>query len=149
MGKKINIDKTSHQTQLVGYLRNEIINQLEIDIVSKEIIIYPGAIKHIKERHPYTFKKYFHKLIEIIKVPDYIGIVDTEPYKIELIKNYKDNILVAIKIEEDHEAFISSMYIIAQTALEKRIESGRLYKINLGSAADLGRKRYKNIKKYK
>ncbi|MDF2613058.1 MAG: putative SpbB protein [Clostridia bacterium] len=149
MGKKISIDKSSNQTQLVGYLRNEIIEQLKLNITNKEIIIYPGAIKHIKERHPYAFKKYFHRLIEMINRPDYIGIAHYDNHKIEFIKTYKDNILIALKIEEDSHIFVSSMYIIEETVVEKRIETGRLYKINLGSLQGEKRNQYKNIKKYK
>ena len=149
MGKKINIDKASNQTQLVGYMRNEILEVLKLEMFNKEIIIYPGAIKHIRERHPYAFKKYFHRLIEMINKPDYIGIADKENYKIEFIKTYKDNILVALKIDAGNHVFISSMYIIEESAIEKRIETGRLYKISLGATPDKEKKHYKNIKRYK
>lgn len=147
MGKKINIDKTSNQTQLVGYIRNEIIEQLKLNITNKEIIIYPGAIRHIRDRHPYAFKKYFHRLIEMINRPDYIGIAHNDNHKIEFIKTYKDNILIALKIENGNHVFISSMYIIEENAIEKRVEAGKLYKLNLGSVQDEGRKHYKNIRK--
>ncbi|WP_070000874.1 PBECR3 domain-containing polyvalent protein [Cellulosilyticum sp. I15G10I2] len=149
MGKKINLDKMSRQTQLVGYIRNEIIEQLELSINTKEIIIYPGVIKHIRERHPYTFRKYFHKLVEIIRSPDYIGAVYKDYHRIEFIKNYKDNILVALKVEENSPIFISSMYIITENAIEKRIETGKLHPIHLSSEIDVGKKQYKNIKRYK
>ncbi len=149
MGKKINLDKMSRNTQLVGYIRNEIIEKLQLNIINKEIIIYPGAIKHIRERHPYTYKKYFHKLVEIIQKPDYIGIAHNDYYRLEFIKNYGDNILVALKMEGNSIVFISSMYIITENAIKKRIMAGKLYPISLGSISDTGKKQYKNIKKYR
>jgi len=149
MGKKISIDKTSNQTQLVGYLRNEIIEQLGLNITSKEIIIYPGAIRHIRERHPYAFKKYFHRLIEMINRPDYIGIARRDHHKIEFIKKYKENILVALKMEEGNHIFVSSMYSVEESAIKKRVEEGGLYQVNLGQERQRNRKHYKNIKKHK
>ena len=149
MGKKINLDKASNQTQLVGYMRNEILEELKLDIVNKEIIIYPGVIRHIKERHPYAFKKYFHRLIEAISKPDYVGLADKDSCKMEFIKSYKDNLLIALRVEEGNHIFISSMYIIEAQAVKKRLESGRLFKVSLGGYNHKEKVHYKNIKRFK
>ena len=149
MGKKINLDKMSRQTQLVGYISHEMIKDLQLNITHEEIIIYPGAIKHIRERHPYTFKKYFYKLAEIIQSPDYIGVSDKDSKRIELIKKYKDHVLVALKVEENNTVFISSMYIITENAIEKRVEAGKLYQVHFHMSKELEKRYYKNIKSYK
>lgn len=149
MSKKINLDKMSRQTQLVGHIRSEIIEHLELDLIHKEVIIYPGVIKHIKERHPYTFKKYFYRLVDMIRMPDYIGIGHRNNSTIELIKNYKDYILVALKIQEGRPIFIASMYIITENAMKKRLDAGKLYQVQLDEILDSNKTHYKNIKRYK
>lgn len=60
-------------------------------------------IHMIKRRHEKCLK-YIDYIPDIIENPDYIGINPNEnaDKSIELIKKYKDNILIGIKIDKDN-----------------------------------------------
>lgn len=95
------------------------------------IFIDEGTKRHIRRRHPYTYKLYFDKLEEVLHEPDYIGIEKIEQGRFELVKWYKDPLLVALKIDEECRVFVSSMYIIAPSKIKKRIECGTLKGIKI------------------
>lgn len=134
MTPKIIVTEACYKTQLVGYLEGE-----------TKVVIYPGAIRHIKRRHRYAFKKYFTKLPMIIDAPDYRGNKNGE--SIELIKKYKDYVLVALKYNEKEELFVSSMYIIEAYRIEKRLEQGKMTKVVQRNESQKQRKQsYKNRK---
>lgn len=95
------------------------------------IFIDEGTKKHIRRRHPYTYKLYFDKLVEVLREPDYIGIDGLAMGRFELVKWYKDPLLVALKIDEQYRVFVSSMYIIEPGRIKKRIEYGTLKGIEI------------------
>lgn len=76
------------------YLANK--NKLQ-SCISREIKIFPGAIKYIKRQHPKDLKKYFDRIHKIISTPDFVGQNPNEPNSVELVKRFEDNVLVAIK----------------------------------------------------
>lgn len=86
-----------------------------------------GLIIHIKNRGHEKGIAYFDKLEEIIDKPDYIGHNTRHLNSFELIKKYEDNIQVAIKLDiENGYWFVSSIYEITQSKLERRLHSGRI-----------------------
>lgn len=95
------------------------------------IFIDEGTKRHIRRRHPYTYKLYFDKLEEVLREPDYIGIDRIEKGRFELVKWYKDPLLVAFKIDEECRVFVSSMYIIEPGRIKKRIQYGTLKGIEI------------------
>lgn len=131
MGKAVVIKKNKPITQNIGSIRNEILDILELAVENREIVIYPGAVRHIKRRHPHAFKIYFNKIPEVIQSPDYVGMSSQNPQRIELVKKYKDNILVALKLDGDQHLFVSSMYIIEENRIDKRVAYGRLEPVSL------------------
>ncbi|MGL6175071.1 MAG: PBECR2 nuclease fold domain-containing protein [Cellulosilyticaceae bacterium] len=147
MGRNNIIEENKLSAQPVGILRDEILDRLKLQIENTQIIIYPGAVRHIKKKHPHAFKMYFSKIPEIIQDPDYIGISSQKPQRIELIKKYKDNILLALKFDENYNLFISSMYIIEETRIDKRLTYGRLEAIKLEQQNAYKKGKYKNLVK--
>lgn len=126
MGRAIVIKENKPMIQRIGNIRVEILDILNLTIENRQIVIYPGAVRHIKKRHPHAFKVYFSKIPEVIESPDYVGMSSQDPKRIELIKKYKDSILVALKLDEDSNLFVSSMYIIEENKIDKRLTYGRL-----------------------
>lgn len=112
--------------QCIGKLPDDLSEMLCLEGGCMEIFIDERAIRHIKKRHPYTYKTYFDKLSEILSAPDYIGIQGLVANRFELVKQYKDTLLVALKIDEMFRIFVSSMYIIESHRIEKRIAYGKL-----------------------
>ena len=127
MGNK---DLNAHcfQTQVVGLLPKGISALLQLEEKKKEVILYSGAIKHMRERHPYAFKKYFNRLSQIVENPDYIGLEGQEIRSFELIKCYRDIVLVALRLEEG-VIFVLSLYIIEESMLKKRLELGKVKEV--------------------
>lgn len=121
--------ENTHDVQVVGKLKQEIIDALNISLPCADILMYPGAIKHMKKR-PDHFAKYFHRIPEIIKSPDYIGINPTEPDSVELIKDFGNNVLVAIKLDPKGYLYLSSMYELTPQKVPKRLASGRIQSFN-------------------
>lgn len=148
MSKNIVIEENKFNAQTVGMIRNEVLEKLELQIENKQIIIYPGAVRHIKRRHPHAFKMYFSKIPEVIQNPDYIGVSSQSPKRIELVKKYKDTILVALKFDDDLNLFVSSMYIIEDNRVDKRIVYGRLEAIKSMDYEENKKGKYKNMPKY-
>lgn len=120
------LEEHPSKEQFVGTLRQDIIDLLKLELPAGNILINPGAIKHMK-----IFKQYFQSIPDIISNPDYVGINPTEPNSVELVKVFSDNILVAIKLDRWGNLSFSSIYDIKPGKLENRLASGRLKKILL------------------
>lgn len=89
-----------------------------------------GLYKHILKRHPNCIS-YINNIADIIEFPDYIGQNSKEPNSLELVKCYSNIILIAIKfdIKENH-MYVATLYELSNSKLTRRINSGRLKKIN-------------------
>ncbi len=147
MAKNIQIEEKKTTTQKVGELREDIKTLLKLSKESQKIIIYPGVIKHIKRKHPHAFKHYFHKIPEIIASPDYVGITARNYVRIEYIKRFKDPVLVALKYDDHQNLFVSSMYIIEESRVEKRLEIERIVPVIEGVHVRAKKQKYRNQKK--
>lgn len=114
------------EIQIIGTLSQEIINTLNMELPPTDILMPPGFIKHIKKRHNNTFVKYFKKIPEILKYPDYVGTNPSEPNSIELVKIFYNVVLIAIKLDAKGDLYLSSMYELNPSKIPRRISSGRL-----------------------
>lgn len=56
----------------IGVLNRDIYNCISENIITDEVIITDERIKHIMERHPEDYEKYYLFLKDIISDPDYI-----------------------------------------------------------------------------
>ncbi len=101
---------------------------LGIDIPELEIYRSDGLETHMKKRQHYKALKYIDNLSEIINSPDYIGVNPNEKGKsLELIKLYKDNVMIGIKYDEEKNyLYVSTMIDIQQNKIERRLHSGRI-----------------------
>lgn len=122
------LSEFTNRVQIVGSLKQEITDLLCINLPPADILIYPGAIKHIKKNHEESFIKYFQYIPEIINSPDYVGVNPSEPNSVEFVKIFSDNILVAVKLDPKGYLYLSSMYELTPVKVPKRIKNGRLKK---------------------
>lgn len=107
---------------------NEAFNQvLQKPLHHKKIYQSEGLKAHILKRHP-NCVHYIPKISEIIEHPDYIGTSLNEGVpSLELVKVFKENILVGIKLDVVHDyLYVSTLHNINQSKLERRLYSGRL-----------------------
>ncbi|MDD2402176.1 MAG: hypothetical protein PHD60_08265 [Clostridia bacterium] len=89
-----------------------------------------GFPTHLVKRKHFSCIKHIDNIPDIIKAPDYIGINPNEREDtIEIIKVFKKNILVGIKLNIDENyLYVSTMYELQESKLVRRLHSGRLKK---------------------
>lgn len=112
----------------VGKYNKKFNDILEIKISDFDIYRSKGLPTHMLKRHHEKCLKYIDYIPDIIKNPDYIGINpnETESESIELIKRYKDNILIGIKLDKDNDyLYVSTMHDISESKIQRRLFSGR------------------------
>ena len=122
------INKYSSSKDFVAKLNDDIINFFDLSIKSKNIFIGGTNKKHIKNKHKQEFDKYIDKLPEIIKEPTYVG-VHPKQGGIEFIKEYKENVLVAVRASKNDVLYVRSIYFITQSKIDKYLEEGTIKKI--------------------
>lgn len=107
---------------------NELLGE-EIEL--QEIFMSKGLPAHILKRKHYKALEYIEHIPEIIRTPDYIGINPNEKGQtLELIKCYKNNILLGIKVDfQKHYLYVSTMHDIQQSKINRRLHSGRIKRV--------------------
>ena len=92
-----------------------------------------GLLTHLINRKHFIAAKYIDYLPEIIRSPDYAGYYDG---KVELVKMFKDNIFISIKLDEKkHQYYVATMSflhrlreqvaVLARLALLRHAENGQ------------------------
>lgn len=121
----------------VGILNKDIYKCITEDIVTDEVIITDERIKHIMERHPNDYERYYKYMAEVIADPDYIveankpntafilkSITENDK-KYELIlrlatsddpKKYKNSVITFLRIENKRY----NRYLRTKTILYKK-----------------------------
>ena len=114
----------------VGEYNKRFNELLKINITQQKIFRSTGLVTHLIKHKHINCLKYMDRISEIIENPDYIGINPNEKNdSIELVKIYDDNILVGIKVDtSSNSLYVSTMFDIQESKLQRRIHSGRLIK---------------------
>ena len=75
-----------------------------LGLQQKQIKIFrsKGLLAHLLKRKHYKAAKYLDFIPEIISSPDYAGFCDGQ---IELVKIFKDNIFLSIKLDETKDLY--------------------------------------------
>ena len=112
----------------VGFFTNTFNDILNTEIDNLEIYRSKGLPSHMVKRKHYKCLKYIDYIPDIIENPDYVGINPNEKYEsIELVKKFDDNVLLGIKLDSEGQYFyVSTMFDIQESKLERRLHSGRL-----------------------
>ncbi len=107
---------------------------LGINISDFDIYRSKGLPAHMLKRHHEKCLKYIDYIPDIIQNPDYIGVNpnETEVQSIELIKRYRDNILIGIKLDKANDyLYVSTMHDISESKIQMRLFSGRFKEFNI------------------
>lgn len=120
----------------VGRYNLEFNKILDIDYEELDIYRFNGLIKHMKKRDHENCLKYIENIPDIINNPDYIGINPKETEcSVELIKQYEDNVMLGIKLDADEKYYyVSTMFEIQESKIERRLHSGRIKKISIDTS---------------
>lgn len=109
---------------------------LGLDLEELNIYRSKGLPSHMVKRKHYNCLKYIDYIPDIISEPDYIGINPNEAGKsIELIKRYKDNVMIGIKLDTDGEYFyVSTVHDVQESKIARRLYSGRIKEFAIDKA---------------
>lgn len=112
----------------VGMFKKEFNDILNLNIPISIIYQSKGLPTHMVNRKHYKCLKYINFISDIINNPDYIGINPNENGDtIELIKRFKDNVMIGIKLDIDENyLYVSTMHDVQESKIERRLHSGRL-----------------------
>ena len=117
----------------IGQFSPEITKLLNLNIAENTpILIGDSNIEHIKNRHPYEYDKYFHRIDEIIKEPDYVGI-NPKDNSIGFVKLFKINseyVRVAVKVIASGKCYCKTLHLLSTYNAERYIERGTLKKLD-------------------
>jgi hypothetical protein len=80
----------------IGEFSIEIVKTLNLNIpAGTTIYISETNRRHMKNRHPQEYEKYYNRLPKILSTPDYVGINGSDG-SIEIIKVFSKYIKVAV-----------------------------------------------------
>lgn len=123
----------------IGNLDNEklkFISEKRPDFASKiksnDILMWDNRFEHIEKHRMnfmniYDFDEYVKKIPDIIENPDYIGIKDKDE-SIQFIKQYNDNILIAVRVNAKGNLSFRTMYPITDGQLRDYIKKNTAWK---------------------
>ena len=100
---------------------------LKIQKTAIKIYRSKGLLAHLLKRKHYKAAKYLDYISEIITSPDYAGFFDNQ---IELVKIFKDNIFLSIKLDVTKDIYyVSTLFDVSQSKIESYCKSGRLKEV--------------------
>ncbi len=108
--EKINEDIELHS---IGKIDTQIYKVISDDITTEEVIITKERIKHIKERHPNDYERFYSYLPEIVSNPDYI-IAGNKPNTALILKTIEIDgeifkTVLRLKTSQDNNNFKNSI----------------------------------------
>ncbi len=107
---------------------NKIAALLKLPIAERKVFRSKGLLAHLLKRKHYKAASYLDFLADIILAPDYAGF---NKDSIELVKCFKDNIFVSIKLDISKDVYyVSTMFDISSSKLENYCNSKRLLKVD-------------------
>lgn len=102
------------------------------EIKNTDILMWDDRIEHIEKhrmnfRNIYDFDNYVELIPDIIENPDYIGIKDKNK-SIQFIKQYNDNVLIAVRLNTKGKLSFRTMYPITDGQLDDYINKQTAWK---------------------
>ena len=118
---------------IVGKYKSEFNSILGLNIESKEIYRSKGLPAHmLKSKHAKCLK-YIDYIPDIINNPNENG---TE--SIELIKRYRDNVMIGIKLDKENDyLYVSTMHDIQESKIQRRLHSGRIKEFKIDNTQNI------------
>ena len=116
----------------VGEYNQTFNNLLNINIKQTTVVRSKGLPSHLLKHGHAKCLKYIDFIPDIISNPDFVGVNPNETGEsIELVKRYKDNVLIGLKVDtSSNTLYVSTMFDLQETKLQRRLHSGRLVPYN-------------------
>jgi hypothetical protein len=116
----------------VGYLCQEVIDLLGLDVKEMPILLSNDKIKYIsKHADEFTsyeaYKKCTESIHDIILYPDYVAL-HPNGKSIEYIKQMDELVISAVRIKSSGNLWVKTLYPITQAKLNRYIQSGNAKK---------------------
>lgn len=117
----------------VGKYNTKFNEILGIHIGELEIYRSKGLPTHMVKRKHFNCLKYIDYIPDIIENPDYIGVNPNEDgTSIEIIKRYRDNVMIGIKLDTDGEyLYVSTVHDVQESKIARRLHSGRIKEFSI------------------
>lgn len=95
-------------------------------IKSNDIIMWDDRMEHIAKHRMnfsniYDFDDYVKRIPEIVNEPDYIGVRDKDN-SLQFIKQYNDNILVAVRVNTKGNLSLRTLYPVSDGQISDYIK---------------------------
>lgn len=88
-----------------------------------------GLLTHLIKRKHFVAAKYIDDLSQIIINPDYVGYYNEN---IELVKIFKDNIFISIKLDvKKSKYYVATVFDVKQSKIDSYIKNGRWKKVDI------------------
>ena len=120
----------------IAHISKQIIDILNLNL-PPNTPVYIGAnnIKHIKNRHPYEFDKYYQDISRIINNPDYVGLnpKDNSILMVKLFQIDNEYIRVAVKVTSKNICYAKTLHLLSSCNAERYLEKGTLKKLDTKS----------------
>ena len=112
----------------IAFYNSKYNSLLNVDYAPFPIYKSKGLLKHLINKKHFVAAKYIDYLPDIINNPDYIGIHNGN---IELIKCYKDNIFISIKLDvKKSKYYVATVFDVKKSKIDTYVRNGRLIKID-------------------
>lgn len=123
-----NLIMPSDKLIFISTLRKELLIFLGIKNDEIKVFRSKGLLSHLLKRKHYNAAKYLDYIPEILESPDYAGTNDGQ---IELIKCFKDNVFLSIKLDSAKNLYyVATLFDVSQSKIEAYCKSGRLKKLD-------------------
>jgi hypothetical protein len=110
----------------IGVFSAAVVEALALDIAAgTDIYVGETNKQHMLRRHPQEYAKYYSRINKIIETPDFVGINPSDG-SVEFIKSFGKYIKVAVRIANDGEYYVRSLYSITPKRLEEWVKDGKL-----------------------
>lgn len=110
------------QAYIIGKIDKNRYKDITNNITTKDVVLLPKQIEHIKERHKGVYDKYKNEITNILNNPDYIFKDPKHENTALLIKKYKNNIEIVLKLNTDTKNNFKNSIITMWEIKDKRLE---------------------------
>lgn len=110
------------QPYIVGNINRDTYKDIANNITTKDVVLLPKQIEHIKERHKGVYEKYKDNINEILSKPDYIFKDPKHKNTALVIKKYDNNVEAVLKLNTDVNNNFKNSIITMWEIKDKRLE---------------------------
>ena len=108
----------------IAHYNTDLNSILGVEYNNFEIYRSKGLMTHLIKRKHFVAATYIDFLADILRYPDSAGCYNGH---IELVKCYKDNIFISIKLDEKKSKYyVATVFEVKKGKIESYIKSGRL-----------------------